>query len=105
MDDFRMASAAADDDYTKVFATHPAQPGTYLVFAFKDETTLLENVIMWAVGFDCCLSPITMHGVWGGSHQSNICVLHPDGKCQTADRVYASLDEAVADLKKYDKSE
>lgn len=104
MTDYHM-KGSKDDVFDEIQATHPAHPGTYLIYAFKDGEPLRENVILWAVHPCGELSPITMHGVWGGSNQTNICVLHPDGRCQSYDRVYASLDEAVADLKQYDKSE
>lgn len=91
------------DEFETILATHPAQPGTYVVVFTGDGQRHRTPVILWGVHADCSLVPITFDGVWGGVEQANQCVLMPDGMCVKFEEWWDTLEEAQEDLKTYDR--
>jgi hypothetical protein len=83
-------------------ATHPAAPGTFIVYAHKDSSSHRVPVILWGVQQDGSPVPITMSGVWDGVQNDNMFILHPDGYCSAFERSWPTLDEAVEDMKLLD---
>lgn len=82
-----------------IVSTHPAQPGTCLVYAHADGTHQIVDVVLWGVLADGVAVPITMAGVWDGTSNENKFVLHPSGRCGTYDREWESLGEALSEMK------
>lgn len=95
--------AKADNNMELLVATHPAQPGTSVAYAYKDGTSHTVAVVLWGVLRDGTPVPITLSGVWDGVSNRNIFVLHPDGTCSTFDQSWRSLAEAVEELKAFDE--
>jgi hypothetical protein len=87
-----------DRDFDLVHATHPAQPGTFMVYAHKDGTHTMDPVILWGVQRDTSVVPITFDGAWGGVSNSNVFVLHPSGHCSSFERSWADLAPAVTEM-------
>ncbi|MBP2512226.1 hypothetical protein J3A66_000488 [Sphingomonas sp. PvP018] len=81
-----------------IIATHPAQPGTFIVYASKGEVVERHPVIFWGVSEDGLAVPMTMNGTWDDIADANSFVLHPTGDCSRYERNWANLDQAVADL-------
>lgn len=86
-----------------IVATHPAPVGTYLVYAHHDAPPSRVPVVLWAVMPDGSPEPITMSGVWDGVENANSFVLHPDGSCSSYERVWDNLEEAVEEMKAFDR--
>jgi hypothetical protein len=83
--------------------THPAAVGTHLVYAHQDGTAHRVPVVLWGVLQDGSPVPITMSGVWDGVQNDNVFILHPDGSCSAFEKAWASLDEAVNEMKSMDE--
>lgn len=97
---------ASEGDYTTIQATHPALAGTYVCYAFRDGSVEKEAVILWAVLSNGLPEPITISGVWNGTHtQANMFVLMPDGRCARYEQSWASEANAAEDLRQFDRSE
>ena len=86
-------------------ATHPAHPGTFLVYANRDGSSHQVPVILWGVQQDGAPVPITLAGVWDGVQNDNVFVLQPDGYCSTSDQSWPTLAEAVEEVKSLDEPE
>lgn len=94
----RGAPGAVSGD-TAIHATHPALPGTYIVYARKDGATERTPVLLWGVLDDGVAVPITLSGVWDGVSNRNNFVLHPDGSCGKFEENWDSIEDAVAALR------
>jgi len=81
-----------------IIATHPAQAGTFIVYASKREVLERDPVILWGVEEHGRAVPITMNGPWDDIADAHSFVLHPTGDCSRYERSWATLDQAVADL-------
>ena len=81
-----------------IIATHPAQAGTFIVYASRREVLERDPVILWGVEEHGRAVPITMNGPWDDIADSSSFVLHPTGDCSRYERNWANLDQAVADL-------
>jgi hypothetical protein len=81
-----------------IIATHPAQAGTFIVYASKQEVLERNPVILWGVEEHGRAVPITMNGPWDDIADAHSFVLHPTGDCSRYERSWANLDQAVADL-------
>jgi len=86
-----------------IIATHLAHPGTFIVFASKGKVVERHPVILWGVNKDGLAVPMTMNGTWDDIADANSFVLHPTGDCARYDRVWATLDQAVADFLETDQ--
>ncbi len=78
-----------------------AEPGTMIGYPFEDQATHFVPVIAWGLCGDGTLVPMTMEGAWDGvepRHQFHF-VMHPDGKCQTVETCFATLEEVVAEYR------
>jgi hypothetical protein len=85
--------------------THPAPPGTFLVYAHKDGSSHQVPVILWGVQQDGAPLPITFSGVWDGVTNENVFVLHPGGACSTLDRSWDTMEEALREMSALDAPE
>lgn len=85
-----------------VYATHPAPPGTYIVYAHRDGSTDRTAVLLWGALDDGTVVPITLSGVWDGVGNRNNFVLHPDGSCGKFEENWATIDEAIEAVKEFD---
>jgi len=96
----RDASIADDIEMTRgaIIATHPAQAGTFIVYASEREVLERDPVVLWGVEEHGRAVPITMNGPWDDIADANSFVLHPTGDCSRYERNWANLDQAVADL-------
>ena len=83
-----------------IVATHPAHPGTFLVYAFEDGSTNKVPVILWGVLEDGTPVPITMTGVWDGTSNRNRFVLHPSGECGDYENEWDNLEAAIEEVRK-----
>lgn len=93
---YRMATAAGDQsDAELIYETHPAQTGTFIVYAQQDGTTHKSGVVLWGVLEDGTAVPITLSGVWDGVSNRNNFVLHPDGHCSAYEESWNTIEEAV----------
>lgn len=84
-----------------IYATHPAQSRTYIVYAQKDGSTHRSTVVLWGVLDDGTAVPITLSGVWDGVGNRNNFVLHSDGSCSKYEEEWATLEEAIEAVRKY----
>jgi hypothetical protein len=103
---YRMQGVAKDEDidFDVVVTTHPAQPGTYVVYAHRDGTSHRVPVILWGVLLDGSPVPITLDGVWddtGGN--PNKFVLFPDGRCGAFEENWDTLEAAIAEKGKLER--
>lgn len=102
MDSYRIAGAPeAQDDDELIYATHPAPPGTYIVYAQKDGSTHRSTVVLWGVLDVGIAVPITLSGVWDGVGNRNNFVLHPDGSCSKYEEDWPTLAEAIDAVRQY----
>ena len=85
-------------------ATHPAPPGTFVVYAHQDGSSLRVPVILWGVQQDGAPLPITLSGVWDGVQDENVFILHPDGYCSAIEKSWPSLDEAIQEMRPMDEA-
>jgi hypothetical protein len=93
---YRMATAAGDQpDAELIYATHPAQGDTFIIYAQQDGTTHKTVVVLWGVLEDGTAVPITLSGVWDGVSNRNNFVLHPDGHCSAYEESWNTIEEAV----------
>lgn len=83
MEDYKLHAARDSDpsDFETIYHTHPAQPGTEVVYAETDSTCHSDDVILWGVLCDGSPVPITMGGVWDGTGNKNKFVRFPSGRC------------------------
>lgn len=93
---------ATDEIDDTIYATHPAQPGTQLVYAFKDGSHLIMDVLLWGVLSDGVPVPITIQGVWDGSGGRNKFVQFPGGRCADFDRSWDSFEQALTEMGQYE---
>lgn len=93
-------SGAGDIDPTEgvIIATHPAQPGTFIIYASKQSVLERTPVLLWGVDQYGCAVPITMSGPWDEASNTNSFVLHPTGDCSRYDRNWPDVSAAVTDL-------
>src|SRR5690348_8184731 len=84
-----------------LYATHPAPPGTYIVYAQKDGSTQRSTVVLWGVLDDGAAVPITLSGVWDGAGNRNNFVLHPDGTCSKFEEDWPTIEEAIEAVKEF----
>lgn len=99
MTSYKISGAGAIDPTEGVIiATHPAQPGTFIVYATKSPVLERAPVVLWGVDQYGCAVPITMSGPWDEASNTNSFVLHPSGDCSRYDRNWADISAAVADL-------
>jgi hypothetical protein len=98
---YRMLGFSRDEDFDDylIVATHPAPPGTFLVYANKDGSSTRVPVILWGVQQDASPMPITMSGVWDGVSNRNSFVLHPDGSCSAYERSWDSVEAAINEMR------
>lgn len=102
MDSYRMAGAPdAQQADQVIYSTHPAPPGTYIVYARKDGSTLRTAVLLWGVLDDGTAVPITLSGVWEGVSNQNNFVLHPDGSCGKFEDSWETIEEAIEAVQQY----
>ena len=96
----RDASNADDIEMTRggIIATHPAQAGTFIVYASDLEVLKRDPVILWGVEEHGRAVPITMNGPWDDIADANSFVLHPTGDCSRYERNWVDAAQAVADL-------
>lgn len=92
------------NEFESILATHPALPGTYVVYFFTGGDMHKTPVLLWGVHGDCSLIPITFDGPWDGSEQANQCVLMPDGMCVRYEESWPSLEQARVALEGRDSS-
>ncbi len=78
-----------------IMATHPAQPGTFIIYVHKDGSYQQTPVVLWGVDQHAIAVPITLSGVWEGVANSNMCVLHPTGQCSRYEDHWPTLGEAI----------
>jgi hypothetical protein len=101
-DIYRMANSADTKSADAlIYSTHPAAPGTYIVYVNKDGSTTRTVVVLWGVEGDGSAVPITLSGVWDGVGNENNCVLHPDGTCGKFEQGWPNLAEAIEALREY----
>lgn len=99
-------NGADEGDYTTIYATHPALPGTYICYAFQDGEVAKEPVVLWGVLCNGTPEPISMSGVWNSTPaQANMFVMFPDGRCARFDQSWESETAAADELRQYDRSE
>jgi len=96
----RDASIADDIDMARggIIATHPAQAGTFIVYASDAEVLERDPVILWGIEEHGRAVPITMNGPWDDIADSHSFVLHPTGDCSRYERNWRDVEQAVADL-------
>ncbi|HYI43678.1 MAG TPA: hypothetical protein VD768_08670 [Sphingomicrobium sp.] len=99
MTDYRFVGLEKSENFELLVATHPASPGTQLVYVWSDAITMTP-VILWGVLIDGTPVPITQSGVWDGSDQMNQTVLHSDGRCTGYEESWETLDAAVEHIRK-----
>jgi hypothetical protein len=84
-----------------IYATHPAAPKTYIVYAQKDGSILRTTVVLWGVLDDGTAVPITLSGVWDGVSNQNNFVQHPDGSCGKFEDSWETIEEAIQAVQQY----
>lgn len=89
-------------DVETLVTTHPAPPGTFVIYAHKDGSHNRTPAVLWGVLMDGTPVPITLSGVWDGTVNRNKFVLHPDGYCSDFDNSWDTLDAALAEMKAHD---
>ncbi len=96
MEHYRMADASArKKDPDLIYATQPAQAGTYIVYPERYGSTCRSVVLLWGLLRDGTLVPITLNGPWDDGWESPSFVLYPDGSCAIYHRVWASSEDAI----------
>jgi hypothetical protein len=85
-----------------IMATHPAQPGTFIIYARKDGSYEQTPVVLWGVDQHATAVPITLSGVWDGVTNRNMCVLHPTGQCSRYEDYWSTLGDAIDALSSAD---
>jgi hypothetical protein len=96
-----VGAADANQASSNIHATHPAQPGTYIVYAHKDGSTDRTAVVLWGVLDDGTAVPLTLSGVWDGVANRNNFVLHPDGTCGKFEENWDTLEDAVQGVEEF----
>lgn len=96
----RGAPDSKADDLT-IYATLPALPGTYIVYANRDGSTERSTVVAWGVLEDGAVVPLTISGAWDGVANRNNFVLHPDGSCGKYEQGWSTLEEAVEAVRQH----
>jgi hypothetical protein len=81
-----------------------APSGTFIVYAFKDGSHHKVPVVLWGLPDHGVPVPYTLTGTTEESTNRNRFILHPDGTCSDYDQSWASLDEAIEEMKQYDDS-
>jgi len=102
MPSYKVHGAGPNDPGDTIYATHPAAPGTVIVFAHKDGHQSKIEVALWGVLHDGTAVPITTGGVWNGTSNRNVFVQHPSGRCSNFDSAWDNALLAAKEMAQYE---